>query len=613
MADSGSSPIASIRTSVDLDGIAASPGVALGRAWVVETARPGVVRRRITRHQAVEEFERYQQAVQRAATELREVAVRARGGAVESSVLQAYVLMVQDETLSGNVEVRVRSDLICAEWALDLAVNELASHLASLPDPYLSERSHDVQFIGDRILSVLAGRHLSMALPESGDPVILVARDLSPAETAGLSRDRVLALVTELGTRTCHTAIVARSLEIPAVVGATGAVSRIAQGDRLVVDGLRGRVFVSPSRAVVDAAQVRAERYAALTRGLRELHDRPCATRCGTPIHLRANIELPAEADAALAYGAEGVGLYRTEFLFVNRAEPPSEDEQAAVYQRVLEAVAPLPVTLRTFDIGGDKLVPQLQGPTGLNPALGVRAVRLGLAMPELLLTQLRAMVRASAHGRLQIMIPMVATLGELRSVRRLLERAIAQVDAQGHARAETVPIGCMIEVPSAAIMADEIAQESAFLSIGTNDLVQYCLAVDRSRRELAGLASAFDPAVLRLIRRVIRAGKRQEKRVLACGAMASDPLAVLLLLGLGLRELSMEGSAIPELKEAISRVTLAEVEQLADDALACGTAEEVERMVTETYAPSFADLLDAEPVRPSDGPNVPGGAGGRG
>lgn len=597
MADSVPSMRAAARSVIELDGIPASPGLAIGTALVIEARRPGIVKRRIGKHQAAEEVERYTQAIDRAARDLQQVASRATGGHVETSVLQAYVLMVQDQTLRESVERRILVDLVCADWALDQAVEEIAARLSQSPDPYLSERSHDVMFVGDRILTELTGQRSTVLLPPSGEPVVVVAHDLSPAQTAEFSKDRVLAFVTEVGTRTSHTAIVARSLEIPAVVGAVGAVGRISNGDRIIVDGLRGRAIVSPTDEMIESSTRRAERYKALTRELRELHDRPATTRCGIHIHLRANIELPAEVDGALAHGAEGIGLYRTEFLYIDRPTPPTEDEQYEVYRRVVETVAPLPVTLRTFDLGGDKLAPALQGPPGANPALGMRAIRLGLAMPELLLAQLRAMVRASAHGRLQIMIPMVATVGEFRAVQKLVYQAMDDIDARGLPRAAFIPCGCMIEVPSAAMMADELAREAAFLSIGTNDLIQYSLAVDRGRRELAALASPFDPAVLRLIRRTVRAGERQNRRVLACGAMASDPLTVLLLLGMGLRELSMEGAAIPELKEAISRVTMHELEQLADAALASATAEEVERMVTEGYAPCFADLLDGAPA----------------
>ncbi len=598
----------SVKTApILLDGIAGSPGLAIGRALVIETRRPGVVHRRVAKHQADDEVRRYRIAVESAAAELHEVATRAVGSPVESSILQAYILMVQDQTLGEEVERRILLDLVCAEWALDMTVGQMASQLALAPDPYLAERSHDVQFVGDRILAVLSGRRSRVALPETDDKWVIVAHDLSPAETASLSRDRVIALVTEVGTRTSHTAIVARALEIPAVVGTVGILQFVANNDLVVVDGLRGRVVLSPTAALIDRANLRAERYSALTRELRELRDRPATTRCGIHIHLRANIELPAEADVALAHGAEGIGLYRTEFLYVDRSDPPSEEEQYVTYRHVLEAVAPLPVTLRTFDIGGDKNVP-IHAPQGANPALGLRAVRLGLARPEFFLTQLRALVRASAHGRLQIMIPMISSVAEFRATLRLLAQAVDEIDNRNLSRAAFIPCGCMIEVPSAAIMANELAQEAAFLSIGTNDLVQYTLAVDRSRPELVGLGSSFDPAILRLIRRTVRAGERHHRPVLVCGAMSSDPLTVLLLLGLGIRELSMEGSAIPELKEAISRISILEAEQLADEALACATAEEVERMVTETYAPYFADLLDGEPAFDAGVPRSPAG-----
>ncbi len=592
------SPQSSARSPVLLDGIAGSPGLAIGRAMVIETLRPGVVHRRLARHQSQEEVQRYRVAVGAAAAELQEAASRAVGGPVEASILQAYVLMVQDQTLREEVERLIELDLVCAEWAIDIAADRMAAQMAQAPEPYLAERSHDVQFVGDRILAILSGRRARVTLPETDEMWVIIAHDLSPAETASFSRDQVLAIVTEVGTRTSHTAIVARALEIPAVVGTVGVLQHVANNDIVVVDGLRGRVVVSPTPDLVEAAKSRADRYSALTRELRELRDRPATTRCGALVHLRANIELPAEADVAIAHGAEGVGLYRTEFLYVGRTEPPSEEEQYTTYRHVLEAVAPLPVTIRTFDIGGDKLVPSLQGPQGANPALGLRAVRLGLARPELFLAQLRPLVRASAHGRLQIMIPLISSVAEFRATLRLLAQAVNDVDSLGMPRAAFIPCGCMVEVPSAAIMANELAQESAFLSIGTNDLVQYSLAVDRSRPELVGIGSSFDPAVLRLIRRTVRAGERHHRPVTICGAMASDPLAVPLLLGLGLRDFSMEGSAIPELKEAISRISLVDAEQLADSALACATAEEVERMVTASYAPCFADLLDGEPVQ---------------
>jgi phosphotransferase system enzyme I (PtsI) len=502
--------------------------------------------------------------------------------------------MVEDDTLRADVERRVRIDRQSAEWALDCSVEEMATHLASSRDAYLAERSHDLQFVRDRILLALSSHRRSTTIPHLDAENILVAHDLSPAETAGLSKDRVKALITEVGTRTSHTAILARALEIPAVVGVRDVLSQVGNGDTLLVDGFRGRVTINPTPAMIEQATARAERHQAHTRGLRELRDRPPVTRCGTPVYLRGNIELPAEAEIAVQVGAQGIGLYRTEFLYVDRHDPPGEEEQYETFKRVIQTVAPLPVTLRTFDIGGDKFVSAFQVPAEMNPALGLRAVRLGLARPELFLVQLRAMVRASAHGDLRIMVPMIASVRELRAVRELLAQSIADVDRAGHGRAKHIPLGIMVEVPSAAIMAHELAHEAEFMSIGTNDLIQYSLAVDRSSRELAYLASPFDPAILRLIRNVVSAGAQHSRTVTVCGAMANDPLAASLLIGMGLRELSMEASAVPVVKEALSRITCAEAEEVAARVMEQLTAEDCHALVTTAFAARFNDLLDS-------------------
>jgi phosphotransferase system enzyme I (PtsI) len=589
-------PISSAPAAILFEGIAGSPGLAIGPALVVDVKRPGVVRRRIPKHLADEEMTRYAQAVRRAADSLREVADRMQHRPAESSILEAYILMVEDGTLRDEVERHVRIDQQSAEWALDSAITNMAGEIGAADDPYLAERRHDFDFVGDRILRALTGRQKLLAVPDITHPCIIVAHDLSPAETAGLSRDRVLGMVTEVGTRTSHTAILARALEIPAVVGVGSFLARVGNGDRVVVDGLRGRVTLSPTEEMVERANERAERHMAHARGLRELRDRPACTSCGVPIALRANIELPAEAAIAVAQGAQGIGLYRTEFVYVDRSEPPSEEEQYHTYRKVVEELAPLPVTLRTFDIGGDKFVSAFQVPPDMNPALGLRAVRLGLARPDIFLAQLRAMVRASAHGDLRIMVPMIAALSELHAVRALLEQAIEQVDRAGQPRADHIPLGIMVEVPSTAILADDFAELAEFLSIGTNDLVQYTLAVDRTSRELASLASFFDPSILTLIRNVVAAARRHERSVAVCGAMASEPLAAVLLIGMGLRELSMEASAVAEVKEAIGRVSVAEATEAASEALEQRSAADVERLLAERFASHFADLMDNEP-----------------
>jgi phosphotransferase system enzyme I (PtsI) len=384
----------------------------------------------------------------------------------------------------------------------------------------------------------------------------------------------------------------ARALEIPAVVGVADALGRIGPNDLVIVDGFRGEVTVQPTPEMIAEAEERSKKHIALVKHLREDRDRPSVTADDVAVHLRANIEFPAEALLAVDHGSEGIGLYRTEFLYVDRAAPPDEDEQYELYRAVIETVHPRPATLRTFDIGGDKFVSTFQVPPEMNPALGLRAVRLALSRPDVFLDQLRAMVRASAHGDLKIMIPMVASLREFEEVRRLLGVAVREVEARGQKHAATIPLGVMIEVPGAAVMADLFAREADFLSLGTNDLVQYALAIDRTSRSLAYLASPFDPSILRLIVTVVKAAEKYKRPLSVCGAMASDPLAAVLLVGLGVRELSMEAAAIPEIKEALHRVSLAEAVAVANEALLQESAEDVERALAAAFAPRLFDLL---------------------
>lgn len=582
--------------TVEIEGIGGSGGFAIGQALVISTARTGVVHRRINSDEVDTEIARFDEAVQLAISDLRCVTDKLKRGdaaRAETSILDAYIMMLGDVTLREDVAALIRLQGQCVEWALESSVEVMCSQLRESHDPYLAERSHDFEFIRDRLLRALSGDGDGLVIPPQSEPVIIVAHDLSPAETAGLSKDSVLGLVTEVGTRTSHTAILARAMEIPAVVGAVGILNHVGDGDQIVVDGVHGRVIVAPSAELLRDVQPKAERYYAVARGLRELRDEPAQTQDGTLVNLQANIELPIEADIALNHGARGIGLYRTEFLYIDRKEPPSEDEQYETYRAVVTTMAPRPVTLRTFDIGGDKFVSAIKMPHDMNPALGLRAIRLGLKQPELLKTQLRAMVRASAHGPVRIMVPMVASISEMRAVRALLSESVIEMDRARHPHSDHIPLGCMVEVPSAAIMAAEFAREAEFLSIGTNDLVQYCLAVDRTSRELARLASYFDPAVIRLIKGVITAGQFRKRPVSVCGAMASDPLAAILLIGMGLRNLSMEASAIPEVKAALARVPLSDAEDAADTAFEATTAHELEQTLAERFAPYLTDILD--------------------
>jgi phosphoenolpyruvate-protein phosphotransferase (PTS system enzyme I) len=583
--------------NIELEGIGGSAGFAIGRASVVDPGNLGVTHRRISAGDVDAEMARFDAAVFTAATELTKVADDLRRdkpkSVAETSILDAYVLMVSDPTLRSDVELSVRDRHQCAEWALETAVEVMCSQLRQTDDAYLAERCHDFEFVRDRILRVLSGRSEDSIIPDSLEPVIIVARDLSPSQTATLSKDKVLGIVTAVGTRTSHTAILARALEIPAVVGVKGLLEHVGDGDILVLDGVHGKMVVSPSPEVLEILQPKAEKYYEAARDLRQHRDDPTQTSDGVGLVLQANIELAMEAKIALNQGAKGVGLYRTEFLYIDRKSPPPEEEQYEAYRSVLEVMSGLPVTLRTFDIGGDKFVSAIKMPRDMNPALGLRAVRLGLEQPELLKTQLRAMVRASAHGNVKIMVPMVASLSELRAVRALLSESVMEVDRAGHAHAELIELGCMIEVPSAAILAEEFAREAEFLSIGTNDLVQYTLAVDRTSRELARLASYFDPAVVRLIKAVVQAGNFRQKPVSVCGAMASDPLAAILLTGMGLRNLSMEASAIPEVRAALARVSLGEAQDAADTAFEATTAQELENGLHARFGERLRDIVD--------------------
>jgi len=584
-----------VQDAVTLKGIAGSPGVAVGPALVLGDLRASFVRRHVHTAQIEPELDRVQHAVEVAKKTLRDVDSRIPVAMREASaILEAYQLMLSDPSLHDRIQHKVRKEKKCAEWAVSEAGEEIVALFGPKDaggDAYILERKHDIEFVCDRLLRALVGEDTPHAV-RLDEPMIVVARDLSPADTASMVREPALAFVTCVGTRTSHTSIMARALEIPAVVGVADALDQIRTGDTLVVDGLTGRVFVHPTDQSIRDARQRSEQHLAFARRLLSARHKPCVTSDGVSVALKANVELPAEAILAVDHGAQGIGLYRTEFLYIDRTTQPGEDEQYEVYRAIVEAVSPQPVTLRTFDIGGDKFASTFQLPAEMNPALGLRAVRLALRQPEVFLTQLRAMVRASAHGDVRIMIPMVTSVHEMREVKRLIGQAVEQVRARGHAFEEHIPLGMMIEVPAAAVMADVFAREAEFFSLGTNDLVQYALAIDRASQSLAAQASPFDPAILRMIKFVTDAGKNRGIPVSLCGAMASDPLAACLLVGLGLRELSMEAAAIPEIKEALRRLTVAEAEAIASQALACDSADAVEELLARELAPRLIDLL---------------------
>ncbi|MCA9619700.1 MAG: phosphoenolpyruvate--protein phosphotransferase [Myxococcales bacterium] len=578
-----------------LVGIAGSVGVVIAPALVLGNNKVRFRRRRVAVGAEGAEWERYGTAVRQVQADLRHKLEALDVRSPEGSILEAYLLMVGDEILADRVREQIHERRRSAEWAVAGAIESFTERLAHVDDVYIRERSHDIEFVGDLLLRALGGvnqvTHLNIT-----EPCVVVARDLSPADTASMIGAPVKAFVTEVGSRTSHTSIMARALEIPAVVGVQDALQRIGTGDLLIVDALRGLVYVDPTPEMVEEAEARAGRYASMTRKLGETRDLAASTQDGTRIYLKANIELPEETRLAREHGAEGVGLYRTEFLYVNRIEPPTEEEQLAIFKRVLAGMEDRGVTLRTFDIGGDKFATTFRLPGELNPMLGLRAVRLALTELDVFRAHLRAMVRASAFGDVRIMLPLVSNLNELRTCRQLLQDVVEEVRREGHEVADEIPLGVMIEVPAAAVMADVFAAEADFMSIGTNDLVQYALAIDRTNRNLAHLASPYDPAILRLVEGVIAAGRRQGCPVSVCGEMASEPYGALMLIGLGVRDLSMEAVAIPEIKAAIGRVSLRELEAIAKRGVAMTTAGEVEEMLDAAFEPRLHDIITHQP-----------------
>jgi phosphotransferase system enzyme I (PtsI) len=572
-----------------LTGIAASPGIAIGRVTVFDRRSVPVARRRISADDVEAEVSRLERAVEAARWEVQAArdALGPDAGADHRLLLETQLMMHGDELLVGSAVEAVRSSRINAEWALRRTVDDLRARLRASSELYFRERADDVAHVGEHILRVLTG--VSRALPLLDRPTILVASDLSPAEAAQLPDGMVLALVTDAGSASSHTAILARSLQIPAVVGVPDVTRLLGPDDLVIVDALRGLVVVGPDDDEQVRARARADRFAAF-RGRLSGSERRAETHDGAPVALLANVELELDVAQAKRGGADGIGLYRTEFLYLGRSEPPSEEEQASLYGRVVRRTAPHPVVFRTFDLGADKLVRGMR--RGPNPELGVRGLRLAFERPELLVTQLRAMLRASVEGPVKVMFPMVAGVDDLRRARALFERARADLDAEGAAYGP-VSLGSMLEVPSAVLMADRLADECDFFSVGTNDLTQYTLAADRTDPRVAHLARSLDPAVLRLLERALRVAEEREKPIHLCGDLAADPVATPVLLGLGFTRLSMPMVALPLVREVVARVDRRDAADLAREALDQGSAEQVELLVQRRFGPVLGDLWD--------------------
>lgn len=569
-----------------LQGIAASDGIAIAKVYTL--IEPDLSFTKISVEDTDNEISRLEKALEVSTKEIeliKETALK-NLGEEESQVFEAHLMVLSDPELVGQVKDAIISQKVNAEHALKEVSDMFISIFASMEDnPYMQERAADIRDVSKRILANLLG----VKIPSPAtikDEVVVVAGDLTPSDTAQLNRQYVKAFVTDIGGRTSHSAIMARSLEIPAIVGTKEITSLAKDGDLIIIDGLSGEVFLNPSEEVVAEYRAKAEAFAAQQAEWEKLKDADTFTKDGHQVELAANIGTPKDLEGVINNGAEGVGLYRTEFLYMDSHDMPTEEDQFEAYKAVLEGMNGKPVVVRTMDIGGDKELPYLPLPHEMNPFLGYRAIRISLNEPEMFRTQLRALLRASVYGKLRIMFPMIATLNDFRGAKALLLEEKAKLVAEGVAVSDDIQVGIMIEIPAAAVLAHQFAKEVDFFSIGTNDLIQYTMAADRMNERVSYLYQPYNPSILTLIKHVIDSAHKEGKWVGMCGEMAGDQTAVPLLVGLGLDEFSMSASSVLKTRSLISKLTLENMKALADKAInECATVQEVEALVEEAVS----------------------------
>jgi phosphotransferase system enzyme I (PtsI) len=584
-------------------GIGVSPGVAIGRALVIEARRPRAKREVVEPVRIPTEVARLRKALDDARRQILEVQERIgkEVGAQYGRIFDAHLLILEDRLLAEETVAYIQSHRVNAEYAVQEVLEPVRQAFSRVEDGYLRERRTDVDDVGDRILRNLLGQRPTIHVDRPGE-TILFAHDLTPSDTAMLQRGAILGVATETGGRTSHSAIMARSLEIPAVVGIENICAQVQDQDTVILDGLEGMVILTPDREILGHYHARKQHLEYVGRALHKLGSLPAETQDGYRVRVTANIEFPAELPQAKAHGAEGIGLYRSEFLYLNRPDLPAEEEHFAVYRAVAADMHPRPTIVRTLDFGGDKLGSAIHLATEENPSLGLRAIRLCLHRPELFRGQLRAILRASAFGPLRIMYPMISGVAEVRAANALLEEAKDELTKAGIAFDPAIQVGVMIEIPSAAVIADLLAREVDFFSVGTNDLIQYALAIDRINEQVAYLYEPLHPAVLRMLRTVVSAAHNEGIWVSMCGEMAGDPLYSLLLVGLGFDELSMTPASIPLIKRMIRSITYGQAADLAHRLFGCATAPEVERLLRQEMRSRFPEYIAGTSTAQTEG-----------
>ena len=570
--------------SKKITGIAASDGYA--HAKVYRLIEPDLTVNKIEVEDPAVEIERLNDAVEKSKVEIGRIrAVAAESlGEEEAQVFDAHIMILEDPEMTGQVEEVIKAEKLNAEAAFEQVTDMFISMFESMEDnPYMQERAADIRDVRKRVIATLLG--VTLPNPSTIDEeVVVVAYDLTPSDTAQLNKKFVKAFVTNIGGRTSHSAIMARSLEIPAIVGTGSITTDVKDNDMLLVDGNEGTVLIDPSEEEVAEYKTKAEEFESLKAEWEKLKDEPSVTADGKQFELAGNIGTPRDLEGVLDHGGEAIGLYRTEFLYMDSAELPTEDEQFEAYKEVLEGMDGKPVVVRTMDIGGDKELPYLQLPEEMNPFLGYRAIRISLDQDDIFRTQLRALLRASVYGSLRIMFPMIATLPEFRSAKAIYEEEKAKLEAEGVEIADDIQVGIMVEIPAAAVLADQFAKEVDFFSLGTNDLIQYSMAADRMNEQVSYLYQPYNPAILRLIKNVIDAAHAEGKWAGMCGEVAGDQLAVPLLVGMGLDEFSMSATSILKTRSLMKRLDSSKMEELVDKALNEATTNEEVIALVEEY-----------------------------